>query len=148
MYFKYRFIIDIAASAAVVIIIKYLRSPIRIFDSLDADGLRDFLIGLFATSTALLGFVLAASTFLISKTESKRFDLLRKSQSYPLLLRIFTSSLWRLWLLTCSSVIAVFAASSWQIIFEHLILFFGLFAFFGISSLIWVSAKIIRITDR
>lgn len=79
VYYRYRICIEAVASG----LFSYLFT-IRdigrnsIYTPLSDSVAHDLLISLFSTSTALMGFVLAAGTFLISHVKDNAFTILRK----------------------------------------------------------------------
>lgn len=103
---------------------------------------------LFGAATSLLGFVLASVTFLASHVRQPEFEILRQSKSYPDLISLFASSLWRLAVLLAVSATAVHIRPAELGAAERAVLFLAIYSLFSLVGLIWITIRIIRASSR
>lgn len=103
---------------------------------------------LFQAATSLLGFVLASVTFLASHVRQPEFKILRQSKSYPDLISLFASSLWRLALLMAASATAVHIRPAELPAAERAVLFLATYSLSSLVGLIWITIRIIRASSR
>jgi hypothetical protein len=103
------------------------------------------MLALFTASGAMLGFVLAASTFLLGHVENERFALLRRSGGWAEFPRLVRSCIWRLMALTAVTYICTFTKGSVFIAISPLIVFIGMLTLMSLSALIWVTTSIMSI---
>lgn len=133
------------AALLVTIIIYCAPTSLQLFQIPGRQILNDFALSLMATAASLLGFVLAASTFLISHLQQSKFTLIRISKSYYQLPEIISSSLWRLFYLTLSSGLILFVDLRiyyYAIIFITFIISWTLLA---LATSLWIVLKIYSI---
>lgn len=137
-YFNYRRAIDLSI-AIVTALLAYTQrdtvSPIFIWPN--PSSFQSLMVNVSASSASLLGFVLAANTFLISHTQHRRLALLRQSAGYEQLLQIMRSNLWRLfWLMLYAGIGSLLSP---HVMLPALIgLVFALaLAATGVATLIW-----------
>lgn len=109
-YFKYRVIIHCALALSIVLLfVVIINSNYKVFFWLTVADRTAFLVGLMGASISLLGFVVAASAFLVSHLQHERFVLIRQSRSWSQLVGTIKSSLWRLLALATYAALCVFA---------------------------------------
>lgn len=145
IYFRFRSVIDLFTSAAVVLIVFLAPASLRLFDFPDVQTAESFGLTMLNTSASLLGFVLAASTFLISHVQHKRFSVLQRAKSYTQLPELVGSNLWRLLLLTIASEITVFVAPGNHKMVMIVMLFLVCWSLTALATLLWVVIRIYSI---
>jgi hypothetical protein len=144
-YFQYRRIIDFLFSSSLTFLIFYPPKNIEIFKQL-AEGTRENLaFCLVGAGSSLLGFILAASTFLISHIQNQRFDLIRSSKSFRQLPQLISSSLWRLLILTVSGGLLIFIKYSLVESFLMILSFVVIWNLTALMAIIWIVLKIYAI---
>ncbi len=144
-YLKYRRFIDLFIAGLVTAGLYGAPSSMQLFEILSDLSLDNFAISLMATAASLLGFVLAASTFLISHLQQPKFSLVRNANSYSQLPEIVSSSLWRLFISTLSGGVLVFVKAElvhWAMIFLTFIVIWTLLA---LATSLWIVLKIYSI---
>lgn len=149
VYYRHRILIDLIVSIS----LSYAFSVRRIghdsiFMPISADHLHNMLLCLFSTSTALMGFVLAAGTFLISHVKDDAFQVLRKSKSFPSLIKLISSSIWRLFGLASVSLLMIFAGPAVYAALEATTVFFTIWAGLSLTSLLWIIIQILLVPTR
>ncbi len=107
-YYKFRTITDFTVATSLTAVCGVMsRGNSNLFAPLQKEEVGSLLLNIFTTAASLMGFVLAAGTFLISHVQHKTFEVLRASRSSKELPRIIEASIWRLFGLTCSSIVAL-----------------------------------------
>lgn len=150
LYFRHRRLLDVAFSLTLVLLIFYYPNRPIVFSYPDKSTREDLAIAVLGTSASLLGFVLAASTFLISHIQGPRFFILRKSRSYIQLPQLVGSNLWRLLLLTIVSGLMNTLQPQLLSISLKILVFIILWSLSALVALLWVVIKIysIPLQDR
>lgn len=145
-YFQFRVIFDYAFAIGSVIVIYFLNlngyldwSKINTADFRYISGL------LFQVSTGLLGFVLAAGTFLVTHVNQQRFDFLRSSKGWKQFPDLLSSSLWRLFVLSLASAISCVIRDSLVSSFSYILAFLCVLVVCSTCALIWVNNEILRV---
>lgn len=144
-YLKFRRSSDLLFSIAVTAMVFEGGDLAAAFIYQDAVFLRNLFQILFETSASLLGFVLASVTFLASHVRQPEFKILRDSKSYPDLMSLFSSALWRLaWLMVVSIAAAQIAPGflKWASVAA---LFLSLHSLTAIFGLLWITLRILRV---
>lgn len=114
-YLNHRGFLDLTLSLVVGLLVWVQPSAIpHIFVWQDGEGLREMLLAVAASSLTLMGFVLAASTFLVSHLAHEQFTLIRQSGGYRQLLQIIRSTMWRLLLLSGVAGLSALAAPDYR----------------------------------
>lgn len=137
-YFRHRKILYLLISLSICAAI-YAQplGELKVFEWPAQVDFRALMLSLSASGASLLGFVLAANTFLISHTQHRRLTLLRRSAGYKQLLEIMRSSLWRLFALMIYAGVGSLTSAA----FIHLVLigagFLITFTAVGLATLIW-----------
>ena len=146
IYFNHRRVADITISICICAFLFYPPAKILIvFTTPQNEALSDLLLATATSSASLLGFVLAANTFLISHIQHDRLSLIRQSGGFRQLVDIMRSSLWRLLTLTIYSGAGVLIDSSWEIPMLVGLTFLFVFSVISISTLIWSTMAILSI---
>ena len=101
-----------------------------------------------ASSLALVGFVLAASTFLISFTQREELSLLRNSAGYRQLIEIIRSSMWRLLALAVIAGLSAVIAPDYQELASSIVLFFVSMALLATGTMTWSTLAILSLEAR
>lgn len=145
-YFNNRIAYDYAGSLLIALIIVFeAYIPLHLFQWPSAETVPAMALSIAASSASLLGFVLAANTFLISHTQHRRLSLLRKSAGFAQLLDIMKSSLWRLFILTliagAGALTAPIHLHAVLIVIAFMISLSGL----ALAALIWATMSILAI---
>jgi hypothetical protein len=145
-YFNHRRSADLIV-ALVVICLVFL-NPIptwHVFRLPDASSFQSIMLAIAGSGATLTGFVLAASTFLISHTSNERFAILRTSAGYPQLFQIIRSSMWRLIVLTAVAGIATLTAPDHQREAAAAVCFVLVLSSTGVATLVWCTLSIVSI---
>jgi hypothetical protein len=144
-YFKHHRAAELSFSAAVAAVFFAFRDNARVLVWPEAGQRTDIMLSIMGLSASLLGFVLAASTFLISHVQHPRLELLRDSGGFQQLMRAIGSSLWRLLLLTlCSGMMAVATDGAFKALVPA-ITFLITLNVLSLSTLIWATMAILKI---
>lgn len=142
LYFRHRIYIDILLSVFVTISVLIFPNMPVLIRTIKSSSLEAFSLTVLNTSASLLGFVLAASTFLIAHIQHPRFSIVRKAASYKQLPKLVGSSLWRLLALTVASGLLVFISPT----IEHyaIAVFAGMimWALTAIWATLWIVIRI------
>lgn len=147
-YFKYRRVIDAAICTAIVYFVLFMPSRPSVF-IYPSDAVRQNLgFCLIGTSSSLLGFVLAASTFLISHIQQPKFDILRAARSYKQLPELFSSSLWRLFVATIAGGVLAFASPDYLSLAVPFVTFVTAWTLIALAATLWVVLKIYSVPLR
>lgn len=105
----------------------------------------DLMLAVMGLSASLLGFVLAASTFLVSHIQHPELSTLRKSKGYLHLLRNIRSSLWKLLALTvCAGLMTPVDTNTFREISPFLI-FLIAWNLLTLIALIWATIAIVSL---
>lgn len=145
-YYRYRLRCDALVSAVAAILCHiFIRSEFAIFDSAGSAQVKASVLNLFATSASLLGFVIAAGTFLIGHVKGDEFKVLRSSKSYAELPRLISSSIWRLLFLTVFSLLASVVREDVLRNIAPLLVFLACWSLMALSALTWVVTRILAI---
>ncbi|MCT2399839.1 hypothetical protein [Novosphingobium mangrovi (ex Huang et al. 2023)] len=105
------------------------------------------MLAIFGVAASILGFVLAASTFLVGHVQDKRFDLLRKSKSWQEFPRLVKSSIW--WSFTLTVVSGIFSLLRYDvfIFISPIYVFVVCNTLISLGALIWVVIAILSIVE-
>lgn len=144
-YFKRRAILDALIAFLVVISIFYIPWKRPIFHTLSQSATENLAFCLLATASSLLGFVLAASTFLISHIQSPRFDMLRSAASFRQLPKLVSSSLWRLFFTTIAGGALAFVDTTYILVALPFVTFIVAWTLIALAATLWVVLKIYSI---
>lgn len=139
LYFKRRRFFDYIFSALFTVALLHAN---RFGLHLRALTSADFLtisLSIFSTAASLLGFVLAAATFLATQVRSAEFSILRNSNSYKDLQALISSSLWKLFFLTTFSLLMSFSDYSKSIPLIAFFTFLAALTFMSLAALIYIS---------
>lgn len=145
MYFKFRLLMDYSLAILTACIFGHPTWRLSPFIRPDSPQLHAIYLELFSVSATVLGFVLAASTFMISQVEKPKFALLRGSRSYGQFPSLIRSKLWRLTALMAASGLALFVDKSFDRVLAVVMLFLVTLALLSLIAMLWVAAKIIAI---
>lgn len=104
-----------------------------------------FSLSVSASSASLLGFVLAANTFLISHTQHRRLTMLRKSEGFSQLLQIMRSNLWRLLFLTIYAGVSSLIATQFLEVMMVGLAFAVTLSLIAFAALIWSTMAVLSI---
>lgn len=119
-----------------------------IFSSLEDNDKRNVLLYIFSSSASLIGFVLAAGTFLVSHVRDDAFVILRQSKSYPSLIAFIASAIWRLFGLTGAILLMLVAGSAIYPIARLATFFFFVWATLSLTSLTWIVVQVLSVPTR
>ncbi len=144
-YFRYRSILDAIIALIIVTLIFCVPWREPIFRPLSQAGLENLAFCLLSSASSMLGFVLAASTFLISHIQNTRFDVLRASASYMQLPKLVASSLWRLFFTTLSGGALAFVGPAYLSLALPFVTFVVVSALIALAVTLWVVLKIYSI---
>jgi hypothetical protein len=143
LYFKRRRFFDYIFSALFTVA---LLSANRFGLHLRTLNSTDFLtisLSIFSTAASLLGFVLAAATFLATQVRSAEFSILRNSRSYKDLQSLISSSLWKLFFLTAFSLLMSLVGYSKSIPLIAFFIFLAAITFMSLAALIYISNRVL-----
>lgn len=144
-YFRHRVVLDILIAIASTYIVFYWSDRPKIFHFSSNSSLENFSFYLFSTAASLLGFILAASTFLVSHIDHPRFELIKLSKSYKQLSLLMSSSLWRLfWTMILSGLMPFFNQQYVQLAVVGLLYSITL-TLFSIAATLWVIINVFSI---
>lgn len=141
-YFRYRRWIDAFISLLLTLFIFHPPEVFEIFEYVSPNVRDDLALSLVGTGSSLLGFILAASTFLISHLQNEKFALIRSSKSFKQLPELISSSLWRLLTLTIGSALLLFVQESLLDISLMILNFLVVLNVLALSATIWIVLKI------
>lgn len=144
-YFRYRIRLDLIISVTGAICVWMPPKGLDIFQRISFSSLEAFSLTILNTSASLLGFVLAASTFLISHIQHPRFSVVRKAVSYIQLPRLIASSLWRLLSLTVASGLLVFVNPNIASTALAVVVGLIIWAFMALWATLWIVIRIYSI---
>jgi len=145
-YFNHRKITDytIAMLAALFVLIQPYRSH-QFFNWPQGEGFYTLMLTIGGAGASLLGFVLAANTFLISHTQHDRLKILRQSDGFIQLLEIMKSNLWRLLVLTLVAGLSSIVVPSWTHAALAIVTFLLTLSICALSTLIWSTMSVLAI---
>ena len=145
IYFKNRRYIDYftAAIFAIMIFQPFVIIPVLRWPT--NEGFIALTLAIAGSSASLLGFVLAANTFLISHTQHRRLNLLRKSAGYVQLISIMKSNLWRLFVLTILSGVSSLVDPAFIQFALIAITFVLVLSLIALATLIWATMAVLAI---
>jgi hypothetical protein len=99
---------------------------------------------------SLLGFVITAASIIIGFSSSDRLAVVRQSRHYPMLWRVFVSSIRALALATLVSLVALVLDRDQAV--HHLVLYFVIYAtllaVLRLARCVWVLENIIALISR
>jgi hypothetical protein len=141
-YFRFRSIVDLIASAALTALIfsGEIKSIIKELPSTDVNS---YVLSLFSISSSLLGFVFAASTFLVAHIQHERFEVIRRAGAYTQLASLVSSSIWRLLALTIGTAVFPFAIQAHPM--AILVTFCSIWSTWALAALLWAVLRIYAI---
>lgn len=145
-YFNHRRSTDFVLGVLVALSVYFqpIRAP-ALFLWPTGGAFQSFMLAVSGSSVTLVGFVLAASTFLITHTGQPRFAVLRESAGYGQLLEIVRSTMWRLIALTIFGGVGALTGVIYQQAALSTLSFFVIWALCGIVTLIWSTLSILGI---
>lgn len=144
-YLKYRRVSDIIIAILATIALNRAPNSLHVFGALHGQDLQNFALCVIGTAASLLGFSLAASTFLISHLQQPKFDIIRNAKSYHQLPEIVSSNLWRLFFCTVSGGALAFAKADfiyWCTIIVTTVIIWTLLA---VATSLWLMLRIYSI---
>jgi hypothetical protein len=147
-YFRFRFYADLSVAACTTLLLIFIEPRLGLFRDLDGSARESFGLALFSTSATLLGFVLAASTFLISHIQHPRFAILRNADSYGQLPDLVGSNLWRLALTSICGCLVFFIDDKYSSIALLITAFLITWELVAFAAVLWVIIKIYKIPLR
>jgi len=146
-YFKWRRPFDLLLSLAIVALCQVgPKWGLSLFQWPSVEDARKTFVDLFQAAASLLGFVLASVTFLASHVRQPEFDILRRSKSYPELIALFGSALWRLAMLMTASAIAGHLRPNGVNGAERVVLALAAYALLSLVGLVWATLRIIGVS--
>jgi len=149
LYFRNRLIYDFIISCIFVIIhVIATKSNGNIFVSLSDGDLKTFSLAVFGAAVSLLGFVLAAGTFLISHAQNDASDILRRSASFKDLPKLIASSIWRLAWLSIFTLLLFFTGTSSRYIVLAGVVFLIVFSGSALGALTYIIMKMLGVPLR
>lgn len=148
IYFRYRFFIDLLSTCLICVLTYiYTNQNYHLFVEISVDKSQQPLNSIFQVSSSLLGFVLASVTFLFYHIKNPEFLIIRNSRSYRDLLDLFSSAIWRLLFLTIVSLLASISSKYVINIWVYFTLFVAVMALTSLCALIWVTIRILKVTN-
>lgn len=147
-YFSSRIMIDYVAGFLSALLFYFLVSEISLGFRWPSDSDRVAMASaVMGTAAALLGLVLAASTFLVGHVQHKRFEMLRNAQSWTEFPRLVKSCLWRLFALTIVSGICIVSNAELFGNIAPFLVFLLVISGISVAALVWIMSAIISIQD-
>jgi len=147
-YFSYRVLFDWIAGLASSLCFYIFSTKISMGFHWPSDSDRVALASsIMGVSAALLGLVLAASTFLVGHVQHERFKLLREARSWSEFPHLVKSCLWRLFALTIFSGISALCTSDGFHTLAPVLIFLIVISSLSVAALVWVVSAIISIQD-
>jgi len=144
-YLNNRRPIDLALSLAVVVLCLYFPEKWSPFCWVVQGDISTVCLSLFGTAATLLGFVIAAATFLAAHVRADEFSILRNSTSFLQLIEIFGSAVWRLAFMMIASIIASRCQGQFLQAANIITLFSSCYAGPALIMLIWATMSILKI---
>ena len=148
-YLRCRRFADIIIAILATIALYRAPNSLHVFAVLRGQDLQNFALCLIGAAASLLGFSLAASTFLISHLQQPKFDIVRNAKSYHQLSEIISSNLWRLFFTTIAGGALAFARGDfiyWCAIIVTLVIIWTSLA---VATSLWLVVRISSIrTDN
>lgn len=105
-YLNNRRPLDSILSLLIAVSCTYAPEELSCFSWIAQNELSTVCLSLFGAAATLLGFVMAAATFLAAHVRAEEFKILRNSTSYLQLIEIFGSAVWRLAFMMIAALIA------------------------------------------
>jgi len=122
-----------------------VRTNGNLFTALSNTDIKALSMGIFGASVSLLGFVLAAGTFLISHAQNNAFEILRKSKSFCELQSLISSSIWRLFWVAVSSLLIFFTKGHLLAAVLGLMVFLIVIAGLALAALMYIIIKMLGV---
>ncbi len=135
----------LATGVTVASCISLPKIGITLFIWVSKPDLPSIFLSIFGTAATLLGFVIAASTFLTAHVRTAEFDILRNSKSYNQLLAIFSSSMYRLALLMFISTVLSRSNAQFAQTSNIIVLSSACYATPAMLILIWATIRILAV---
>lgn len=146
VYFRYHLAFDVIVSMAASLIFYFLAPQIDLGFAWPSLAERTaFLSALMGASISLLGFVIAASSFLVSHLQHERFALVRSSKSWSQFISLTKSSLWRLLILAVYSGACIFVIPDYYSLWAVGLIFLSSLTVAALSALIWAVTAIFAV---
>lgn len=146
LYFSHRRLFDYGIAAIVTFAARIISLPHGpVFYWPTGSGLQTFALAVAASAASLLGFVLAANTFLISHTQHRRLSILRHSGGFKQLIDIMSSNLWRLLALAVYSGAITLISTEFESVALDLLLFLIAANIISFSVLIWATMSVLAV---
>ena len=146
IYFNNRQLIDYFVALAITAGVFFQSAfSFNIFIWPTGETLIEFCLGVATGSASLLGFVLAANTFLISHTQHKRLGMLRNSDGFSQLIDIMSSNLWRLLVLTFTAGLCSLVTPPFSRYALCGVLFILVLTGMALATLIWSTMAVLSI---
>lgn len=145
-YFNYRILIDYTVALSVSVLICLWPSwESALFCWPEIETYRALMVHVSASAASLLGFVIAAATFLVSYKGGESLEFIRKSKAYAQLLSIIKSSIWRLFVLAAFSGLCIIIMPEYHRAALIVLSFLGMLNLSGLAALIWSTTAIISL---
>jgi len=144
-YLNNRRPVDLVLSLMIVALCIYVPEKWSLFSWVAARDISTVCLSLFGTAATLIGFVIAAATFLASHVRADEFSIIRNSRSYSQLIEILGSSVWRLAFMMIVSVIASRCHEKFLLTANIITLFSSCYAGPAFITLIWATMGILKI---
>lgn len=144
-YLKYRRVVDPIVSILCTAATFFSPKWAQVFSPLSISSRENLAFCLIGTSASLLGFVLAASTFLISHIQNPKYDMMRKSKSYYQLSQIVSSSLWRLFFCTISAALILFVKIQYMPLALMFVFAVVVWTLIALATAIWMVLRVYSI---
>ena len=145
-YFSNRLIFDYLIACALSIFTCFLHpNAVSLFTWPASERFSEIMMVTMQTAAGILGFVLAACTFLVNHVQSERFRVLVDAggwKQFPMLIR---STLWRLIILIILSSMAAFSSIDLLRLWACLVLLVVVLNVMALAALIWVTSEILKI---
>lgn len=119
-----------------------------LFTTLSDNDTRNILLSLFTTAASLMGFVLAAGTFLVSHVRDDAFSVLRRSRSYPQLNKLISSAIWRLFGLSAASLAMLIAGPKLILLEKIAVIYFVSWSGLSLAAMTWIVMQILSIPPK
>lgn len=119
-----------------------------LFTTLSDNDTRNILLSLFTTAASLMGFVLAAGTFLVSHVRDDAFSVLRRSRSYPQLNKLISSAIWRLFGLSAASLAMLIVGPKLILLAKIAVIYFVSWSGLSLAAMTWIVMQILSIPPK
>jgi hypothetical protein len=145
-YFRNRRAIDVGiALFGVALHLIARKIPGSIFLTLSDADLKGLDATIFSTATSLLGFVLAAGTFLIAHVKGAEFGILRRSKSFRELPKLIASAIWRLFGLALASGLSLLTGPALHPFALIMLAFTTIWSALSLAALTWIVMRILAV---